>query len=511
MHEIEEFRLLTKTGVIGCYNSCEITEIFGFREGKPYNIYTLLTFEDSGRGEQKAKFLTEKLMKIPGGKNGKYGIRASRVMISDAERILEKLLAGRLILEGESESRTGSLAVQPKKYVPSGDTAAVNHVLKNNFYAGSYIMEAFDCTKENVGFLLEKPEILNALSEEIYQILPIQLAAVSDRLGNVIFQFPINLFSVKIGRAEPEGLLVQLQYNQACSADGQELSCVAINHHDHCVNDISRLVLKDQGEFIMPIKVIDETEVILMKEEYQLTLYHEKVSFANRFCLDMNIVNPQKRVFRQDAKSVRLEVGEIIKERMWENPYKIKPLDWIENRIYEQQRSSLEKSGKFRQFFAGERQKAVDFVREIIKKHSSDGVYLWDPYASAEDIKEILYYVPYCNVPLRVITALDNLNNNGTRKQIEAIRTKLLEDDLDYLLMHLEVRACCFGYGWGFHDRFLIFPSQKPHVWSLGISVNELGGSHHIIQEIQNAQHILNAFEELWRELDRKECEIWKI
>lgn len=511
MHEIEEFRLLTKTGVIGSYNSCEITEIFGFREGKPYNIYTLLTFEDSGKGAQKAKFLTEKLMKIPGGKNGKYGIRVSRVMISDAERILEKLLAGRLVLEKGSESRTGSLHVQPKKYVPLGEAAAVNHVLKNNFYAGSYMIEAFDCTKENVGFLLEKPEILNELSEEIYQILPLQLAAVSDRLGNVIFQFPINLFSVKVGYAKPDGLLVRLQYNQACSAEGQELSCVAINHHDHCVNDISRLVLKNQGEFFIPIKVMDETEVILMKEECQLTLYHEKVNFANRFCLDMNIVNPQKRVFWQDASSVRLAVGEIIKDRMWENPYQKRPIDWIANRIYEQQRSSLENSGKFRQFFAGERQKAVDFVREIIKKHSSDGVYLWDPYASAEDIKEILYYVPYCNVPLRVITALENLDNYGTRKQIEAIRTKFLEDDKDYLLMHLEVRASCFGHGWDFHDRFLIFPSERPRVWSLGISVNELGGAHHIIQEIQNAQHILNAFEKLWRELDRKECKIWKI
>lgn len=77
---------------------------------------------------------------------------------------------------------------------------------------------------------------------------------------------------------------------------------MAINHHDHCVNDISRLVLKDQGEFIMPIKVIDETEVILMKEEYQLTLYHEKMSFANRFCLDMNIVNPQRCNLFKDTR-----------------------------------------------------------------------------------------------------------------------------------------------------------------------------------------------------------------
>ena len=57
----------------------------------------------------------------------------------------------------------------------------------------------------------------------------------------------------------------------------------------------------------------------------------------------------------------------------------------------------------------------------------------------------------------------------------------------------------------------IIFPSEKPKVWSLGASINQLGESHHILQEVKNAQHIVNAFDKLWEELSSEECLIWKI
>lgn len=57
----------------------------------------------------------------------------------------------------------------------------------------------------------------------------------------------------------------------------------------------------------------------------------------------------------------------------------------------------------------------------------------------------------------------------------------------------------------------IIFPLEKPRVWSLGASVNQLGEKHHILQEVKNAQHILNAFEELWAQLNHEECIVWKI
>ena len=84
------------------------------------------------------------------------------------------------------------------------------------------------------------------------------------------------------------------------------------------------------------------------------------------------------------------------------------------------------------------------------------------------------------------------------------------KDEKEFLFLNLEVRGRIGSHGYDFHDRFLIFPLEKPRVWSLGISVNQLGASHHILQEVKNAQHILNAFDKLWNELSNEECLVWK-
>ena len=103
------------------------------------------------------------------------------------------------------------------------------------------------------------------------------------------------------------------------------------------------------------------------------------------------------------------------------------------------------------------------------------------------------------------------LESKNTTEKAKTNMTKELEcDDEKFLFMNLEVRGKIKQYGYKFHDRFLIFPLEQPKVWSLGISVNQLGASHHILQEVKNAQHILNAFNKLWDELNHEECLVWK-
>ncbi len=65
-----------------------------------------------------------------------------------------------------------------------------------------------------------------------------------------------------------------------------------------------------------------------------------------------------------------------------------------------------------------------------------------------------------------------------------------------------------------FHDRFIIFPQAKDEpvrAWSLGTSVNSLGKSHHIIQEVEDGQIIADIFEEMWEQSISDEGNIlWK-
>jgi hypothetical protein len=79
--------------------------------------------------------------------------------------------------------------------------------------------------------------------------------------------------------------------------------------------------------------------------------------------------------------------------------------------------------------------------------------------------------------------------------------------------LRLEYRVKHGPAGFGFHDRFLIFPRAEEDAlaWSLGTSVNGIGMEHHILQRVDNGQLILDAFLELWEQLDQPEHLIWKM
>jgi hypothetical protein len=78
--------------------------------------------------------------------------------------------------------------------------------------------------------------------------------------------------------------------------------------------------------------------------------------------------------------------------------------------------------------------------------------------------------------------------------------------------LRLEYRIKSGQAGWGFHDRFLIFPKADFHAlaWSLGTSVNSLGTQHHILQRVDDGQPVADAFVDLWEQLDQPEHLIWK-
>jgi hypothetical protein len=78
--------------------------------------------------------------------------------------------------------------------------------------------------------------------------------------------------------------------------------------------------------------------------------------------------------------------------------------------------------------------------------------------------------------------------------------------------LKLEFRTRTGDVGWAFHDRFLIFPitGRAALAWSLGTSVNSLGKQHHILQQAGDGQRIMDAFLDLWNELDGADYQIWK-
>ena len=513
---VDKLNFLLNNSNIGFYNKCEIIEVFGFKkqEKEAFNIYTLVIFINTKKSNVK-EYLTDELQSFKSVKNFSWGLQRRIVDISTVKKLYKELLEKNIYAIDEP-LKIGKFTLLPEQYVPPREDMhheiQLNYLLKNNFNNGSYILEFFDEDKKDVKFLLDNPILLNNFSEKVSEILPLKLANVSDRLGNIIFQFPINSFELSIDSIRQEepprykGIFLEI-YPKSKNFNIKNLQARLYEENDNLITrqkliDITKNVTQIDFDdcFGTYIELIDKTNSIL--------LYKDKFSIMKYMYSNIGIVVPQKRIFNLNGEIKKIEVTHNA-SNMIHGKSKNKSFDeWIRDRKYEQELKELENSKAFIQYFGNEEEKALSDIRYLINKYGDRGVYLWDPYLSAKDIKNIFYYCKFAYVPLKAITGLKQKNS-----KIEAKNEMIEEfnkDDKKFLFLNLEVRGKIGSSGYDFHDRFLIFPLEKPKVWSLGISVNQLGASHHILQEVKNAQHILNAFNKLWDELNNEECLIWK-
>ena len=146
-----------------------------------------------------------------------------------------------------------------------------------------------------------------------------------------------------------------------------------------------------------------------------------------------------------------------------------------------------------------------------MNKAKKGKVYLWDPYLTADDIIDTWYYNKIFGLSLYAITSSEATYKQTVAEWIEG-QVKIFESRSNNYGIKLEMRCQHGEKGYHFHDRFIMVlnEKEKPKVWSLGTSVNSVGKRHHIIQQVNNPQNIVDAFEELWREIDCPECVVWK-
>ena len=551
---MEEIDFLVKN--IGTYNKCEVVEIFGYDKVKreAFNIYTVVVFENTKQIEING-LITDKLEEFQTIFNIKWGIKRRIVNINDAKSFFE-LLKQENIFKIDEELSIGELKYLSMQFIQADDSFVkpqLNYILKNNFYNGSYILEFFDEEKKNNQFLLDNPVLLNEFSERIGDLVPIKLANVSDRLGNIVFQFPINIFKLEYSTKRTDnpprfsGLNVEIfPKNKNYNINNLEIrvyenndNIVTRQHFIMAQKNITEILLDDC--FGTTIEVVDKSTSLLV--------YKNKFSIMKEFDFKLNLISPQNRVFKLENKINKIPIEHNSNSSVGNSTHKKKEFnEWIHDRKYEQELKYLEQNKSFIQYYGkkDEDKTALNDIRYLINKYGQKGVYLWDPYLSSVDIKKTLYFSKFSYVDLKAITGLKQGSNtiknvfenlqwskNNTIKvnrvffdyqytliifalksqkqqTIIDMQNELSQDDKQFLFLNLEVRGRYGTSGYDFHDRFLIFPLEKPKVWSLGISINQLGKAHHILQEVKNAQHILNAFNQLWTELDKKECLVWK-
>jgi len=553
-----EFNLLSKMGNIGFYESCEVTEIFleNKQEKEYFNFFTLVVFEEKPFERRNRHYINENRVKINSDYN--LGIQRSWFLIDEMKDIFQNIKINNVLcFDDEDITIIPDLKYIPKQFIPSDEGSVLNKVLKNNFYSGSYILEFFDEEKENFEFLLHenKRNELNELIEKIKSYLPIELSVVRDRIGNIIFQFPVNILKIDFkGSYEKNIIECNFEWNKRLkNFPNCFLYMESLLDSNTMGNTIEEYNQKNK-QIINLENLQPNVEIRMLRKEPDLLLHKTTSNFVGDISFSIGIVNHEPRIFEDKNQIVEVQICSN------ENPSEKNKKAYdehITNRIYDAEKKDLENSLSFKQY--NNNSNAIEDLKTLIKKNDTNGVYLWDPYISPNEIIETLYYSESEGIPLKVIGSLNhkiksffnqknpssfrfenpsyyypmrrfsnrktfranvnnrylNKNNNSPKKIISEYKKIFNNPKNNNHGLNLEFRVQYDNYGSSFHDRFLIFPGsidrlKSPKVYSLGTSINSFGKEHNILQEISHSQPVIDAFNELWEKLDHKECLVWK-
>lgn len=513
------FGTLIENGNAGFFQSCEVTQVFLHNKatGKLHNFYILACLEEKSFSGRNHSFQGKR---YPINSELSLCIQRYQLSIDKVIQMNDELATSNIWnFDGNKELGLGKLKLLPGQFIPSTDGNRLNRVLKNNFHAGSYIVEYFDESKADLKFLREMSgKKFQELQDHISKQVPLDLSIVPDRLGNIIFQFPINMLQAD-SRSLKSDDGIELCFNwNAQVTDIPDCEIQIQNTLDK--NFLSaRLESYDKSakQVIRSGNTDSITNILIWRKFPSLLLSQFSGTYIRGFNFNPSIGGGQPRLFQVDKKMQ--EVSIYSNERSSKKP-ELSYLTHIGAQVNKAEKKRLADRLSFKQYNKVDHELALQDLIELIRRHGSNGVYLWDPFLTSEYIVRTLYYAEIMGAELRAIGSLNKktraiykIKSEPPAVTISKQRKKLENSKNNNFGLNLEFRMQYGNHGWGFHDRFLIFPGdigEQPKVFSLGTSLNSFGKSHHILQEVSYPQPVIDAFNDLWDQLNKPQCIVWK-
>lgn len=516
-----DFTTLTTTGNIAFYESCEVTEIFLCRKRDKaiFNFFTIAVLEEKPYNGFNRTFLGKR---ISIDDDYTIGIQRYWLTTAEAKTKFDTLKSkNQWSADGTNFSQFPKLKYLPKQYVPSVDGNRINQILKNNYHNGSYIIEFFDEVKSDLSFLL-KLEVLNKLNDicaKIKNLVPVDLSVVRDRIGNFVFQFPITLMDSN-SKALPtwDGVDLSFSWHNSVSSIPDCLIQVESTFDKNYMGAVIEDYNKSNNQKIIIGNLDQINHIKIWRKEPTLILSSHSGSYTREIDFNINIISPEPRLFELNGVMQQIQI--VNSERSAKKKKNISYTTHINNYLYDAEKKQLEKSLSFKQYKKGA-SGGIEDLQKLIQQKDENGVYIWDPFLSATDILKTLCYSKTAGVPLKAIGSINDTVKMVYQKKGMSVSDIIREHEIilnnpnhNNHFLNLEFRIQHTNFGWAFHDRFLIFPSgelKRPQVYSLGTSINSYGDNHHILQEVSHPQPVVDAFNELWDELNNSNCKVWKF
>ncbi|EGR2714235.1 hypothetical protein ABPD30_003140 [Vibrio parahaemolyticus] len=515
---------------LGEYNCVEVTEIFAITDKgvPPTNIFTLMVAESRESKNlvlDEYAFVNDKPIKVSILKSWTIGIKTYLVSVDKAIEMFATAESDNDWDSCGQKVKTSEYGYKKRTFTPpdSFETVPLNSVLKNNFNNGSYVVELTNQHKTEFSMFFEKTTLLQELADGLLKYLPIDISSLSDRLGNVIFQIPVKAIQTRTTLlSNRKSIECKIAWHP--NIQPRDLMVCGYQEDDDFNKDDFHIVhcSKTSESVTIPFNHKGAYRLTIWDAESELTLNSlAPSSFITTIGFSSNVmVNEQRELYHNDGS--RSTVPLIVhSDTRTVGDKQRRNTNWSKVRIYENNRGKLRESLEFVQYNPKgknkkiEHEKALLDIRSLINKYGENGVYLWDPYLSPNDIVKTLFHSKFSNSTLRAISSLKEPPTEE-KNSINYIFDKYKFEFESYapemkIGIDLQFRSPRNNIGWKFHDRFLIFPdfNKLPMAWSLGTSVNSFGQEHHILQKCSDARLILDAFNELWAEIDKDECLVW--
>ena len=518
--DIKSIEKILKMPSIGNFKCIELFEVIGIRDSNPsFNIFSLAVAHETDLPLTEKENITPNLIKLKADKSQKFGVLKRIVSIEDFLKIISYLVTPGSNEDDRNKLCYGHLKAIPPVYVPPLEQGKNEFLglLKNNFFGGSHLFEWFDESKEYVAPLIKNLAALDELSGRLQEYLPIKIGTHSDRLGNIIVQIPCAAVAFTIERRDEQShqLLSNLAVSPHFSGE-MNFSGIFWREQYGSIIDFQKIPLV-AGRNIIPLQQINgKGYYTIWDESNQIICSGGQVrSFVESVNSPMSLQEYNQRIFKlPNGKEKRINIfTPTSQSQIGKNTKDYR--NWVRNRFLKIEKQELHDTLKLRQFKRDMRQEALDFIRELIKKYGKNGIYLWDPYLNAKDLLETVFFSPSANSPIKALTGLKIAPQENKTSSYKADLANEINQAIRQAgwLNLTFVNADRSKVG-DFHDRFIIFPQaidEPVRAWSLGTSVNSLGKSHHIIQEVEDGQIIADVFEEMWEQSINDENNIiWK-
>lgn len=532
----QQLRPLLEPGRVGRFDHIELTEITATpRGGQPLNVLSLAVLAE-GRadvGEAEPPQFPIPRIRIDGFRDWAFGVARTFRRLPALERTLEEYPStGTWSLSGHA-LLIGALQPEPPMFAPPDGTVTVplNKVLKNNFWAGSYVFRLLDKEKLPLAPFLADRRRLQNLSDAVSAAVPMAFAGLADLLGDVLIQVPVTVVvpSVDVPRDADD---LSLDAIWSPGSTPRLLSAAARAKWDELVTGAAISGQFREGARIPVDGRRQPVESEIWDAETGVVLSATApTAILRRVSVNGHVQQPEPRLFttvNPDGKrhEVRIRLAHTTTTTVGEDDGQDANY-WLARRQDLEERRRLEETRDFVQYRpvpgpSGERARALADIRFLIDRHGEQGVDLWDPYLTGTDILQTLFWCPHSGVPLRGLTdGRDPPRAAPTGPpEPEAPRASFADRQRDVLTrdggnlegLRLEYRNSRGPGGWAFHDRFLIFPNGRggPLAWSLGTSVNSLGNAHHILQRVSNPALIAGAFADLWSAVVDSQHVVWR-